>query len=59
VSTRTKGEGVEPVRKFFGQGDVGVKFSQFCADVLYGRTLTATVIDKLMFRTAKGSTTTK
>jgi len=32
-------EGVEPVRIFYGQMGKGVKFSRFCADVLYGRLL--------------------
>jgi len=33
-----KGEGVEPVRTFCGQGRE-INFSRFCADVLYGRPL--------------------
>jgi len=33
------GEGIKPVRIFFGQGRKGVNFSRFCADVLYGRPL--------------------
>jgi len=37
VSARQRGEGVEPVRTFYGQGGSGVNFSRFFADVLYGR----------------------
>jgi len=33
--------GVKPVRTFFGQEGGGVKFSRFCADVLYGRPKTS------------------
>jgi len=36
VSSRTRGEGIKPVRTFCGQGE-GVNFSRFCADIFYGR----------------------
>jgi len=39
VSVRTRGEGVEPVQTFYGQGGQGVNFSRFCADILYERPL--------------------
>jgi len=38
VSARTKGQGVQPVRTFCGQGGRG-KFLWFCAEVFYGRPL--------------------
>jgi len=41
VSARTREEGFEAVRTFFGQGGrEGVNFSRFCADIFYGRPLT-------------------
>jgi len=47
VSAQTRGEGVKPVRSFFGQGGGGVNFSRFCADVFYGRSLN--IIQKTSF----------
>jgi len=40
VSARTRGKGVKPVQTFCGQPGRGINFSQFCADVFYGRPLT-------------------
>jgi len=42
VSARTRGIGLSQCGHFFGQGG-GFNFSQFCADVLYGQPLIASL----------------
>jgi len=51
VSARSRGKGVEPVRRFCRQGR-GVNFLRFCTDVFYGRPLIGLFYNISVFSTS-------